>query len=213
MIKARDWNRGTVLGLLGAAVLIFSGCGTNTASNPQGKTGQQPLHVSKQTPGKPTNAVSNAASIPTVTLQVLTGKMSGKAGWPKFLPANFTVPAGKTVRISIVNYDDGSAPLPNGLNKVTGTVGNQEFVDGKPFSSIPLKSVAHTLTVPGIGLNVPIPVRTKSERFNVISFTFHTPNAKRTLNWQCMAACGSGSTGWSGAMAQPGYMKGTITVS
>jgi hypothetical protein len=38
-------------------------------------------------------------------------------------------------------------------------------------------------------------------------------NSTGSFNWQCFVPCGSGSSGWDGAMSTPGWMMGTVQVS
>ena len=71
----------------------------------------------------------------------------------------FKVPAGATIDVTILGYD-GCTPLRNPFwGKVTGTVGNVEFVNGKATSvlnSWAACSVGHTFSIPSINLNVPV---------------------------------------------------------
>ena len=71
----------------------------------------------------------------------------------------FQVPAGATVDMTILGYD-GCTPLRNPFfGKVTGTIGNVAYVNGKPTKVINSWSgcnVGHTFSIPGIGLNVPM---------------------------------------------------------
>ena len=145
-------------------------------------------------------------------MKLVTGKMDGKPGWPKFEPADATLPANAIVNVTVKNYDDGNASIPAGDNKVTGTVNSNMTVDGKTVTSVKTADVAHTITIPTIGLNVPIPVRSSSEKYDTIKFSFKTPSTPQKLDWQCMATCGSGKSGWGGAMATDGWMKGVFTV-
>jgi plastocyanin len=126
--------------------------------------------------------------------------------------AFWTVKKGQTVVLTITSNDDGTAPLPNGspFTQVQGTVGGTELVNGSPVSSVANQDVAHTFTVPGLGLNVVIPAAPKGGTVTVQA-TFKADKAG-TFNWQCEAPCGTGSTGWGGPMATPGYMQGTVTV-
>ena len=144
-----------------------------------------------------------------LNIRILTGRMIHKPGWPKLAPANFTVPAGRRIIVTIRNLDDGAAPLVKGMDaydRVTGTIGRYVIENGKRVTSINPKDVSHTFTVPGLGLNVPI----LPKAVTTFSFTASKPGH---YTWQCMAPCGTGATGWGGAMAARGYMSGTVTVS
>ena len=146
------------------------------------------------------------------------------------------VPADQNILLTIISYDDGAAsPLgqPNeplnatnpgvlSLYDVTGTVGNVEKVvndtnvnssqtssiqvsGGQTVSTIPPLDVSHTFTVSQLGLNVPIPPSS-----TVITTLYFTQQG--TYNWQCNAPCGTGPTGWGGAMSTQGWMLGTLNV-
>ncbi|MDA8346691.1 MAG: hypothetical protein M0Z66_14660 [Thermaerobacter sp.] len=145
-------------------------------------------------------------------MNVVTGGMTGKPGWPQFLPGNFTLPANADVTVTVTSFDDGAAPVPAVYGKVSGTVGNAETVNGQSVSTVDPQQVAHTFTVSGLKLNVPIPVAASAQSPSVVTFTFHTPKAG-TYTWQCEAPCGSGTAGWGGPMATSGYMTGTMTIS
>ena len=143
-------------------------------------------------------------------MQVLTSG-PGHADWPRFTPANFTVSKAGPVTITITNHDDGTSPLSSSLESYDAVQGGTETVDGTAVTSVPNSQVAHTLTVPDLGVNVVIPAAPTGGT-NTIVFTF-TPTKSGSFTWQCYAPCGSGSDGMAGAMAMGGWMKGTITVA
>ncbi len=143
--------------------------------------------------------------------------------------ANISLPAGVPIHLTIINYDNGAAATPAVFANVSGTVGNVIFIanntnvnstqpagagsaidvsGSQPVSSVNDSNIAHTFTVQlgtATVLNVPI------EPSSVESATFTL--AAGTYDWHCMASCGSGSTGWSGAMDTPGWMAGVVYVS
>lgn len=205
-------KRLAVVGTLSAvALLTATACGT---SSPQPATPPSNSTSTSSSNATASNSSSTSATPTTanLTMKVVTGKMDGKKGWPKFEPADSTLPANAVVTVTIQNYDDGNAPIPQGDNKVTGTTDGTMTVDGKSDTSVPTANVAHTFTISSIGLNVPIPVRSANEKFNTVQFTFKTPSSPTKLDWQCMAACGTGSSGWMGSMATDGWMKGVLTI-
>ncbi len=158
----------------------------------------------------------SAASIKypvVVTTTIYTGKQDGKKGWPEFVPGNFELPANSRVELIIHSYDDGPATIPASDLKVQGTVGGYELVDGKKVThySNAKNDVAHTLTVPSLGLNIPIPPKTSKEQYVTVIAEFNTGKASNNT-WQCEAACGSGASGWMGAMMTNGWMKGAFNV-
>ncbi|MDA8442463.1 MAG: hypothetical protein M0Z55_08810 [Peptococcaceae bacterium] len=199
------------LAVLVLPALLLAGCGAS--SNGTSASTASPSSPSPTTTSTvSTTAASNSATKASFTMTMETGKMDGKPGWPKFVPGNLTLPANADVTLTINSYDDGNAGIPTGDNKVTGTVGGSMTLDGKSVTSIPTKDVAHTITISSLGLNVPIAVKTASEKYSVTTFTFHTPSTPTVLNWQCEAACGSGKDGWEGAMSTDNWMKGTFNV-
>ena len=158
-------------------------------------------------------AAKKAVAIQVVNTSIITGKMDHKPGWPKYSPAVFHVTAGKTIKLIIHSYDDGSAPVTPSYTKVQNTVGGVEWVDGKKFSNFKAADVAHTMTImEGTKtINIVVPVRTAKEKFVTVTAELTFPKTG-TYNWQCEAACGTGSSGWMGPMMTNGWMKGTWIV-
>lgn len=136
--------------------------------------------------------------------------------------ANIVVPANTLIQTTIINYDDGNASTPAIYEKVTGTVGSQETIVNNTLinstetnngisvagawttSNVPQQDIAHTFTVEGLNLNVPVVVS------SIVQFSFNS-GASGSYTWQCYADCGSGA-GWGDAMVTPGWMTGTLTV-
>jgi heme/copper-type cytochrome/quinol oxidase subunit 2 len=143
--------------------------------------------------------------------------------------ANISIPAFTLIDLTIFNYDNGNGSIagPQYAN-VTGTVGGTETYFNNTLmnatdpsntininGSITTKNVseslvAHTFTIlsttGSVLVNVPVPVS------SVVHALFYI-NQTGTFNWQCEVDCGSGPTGWGGAMATPGWMMGSIKVS
>lgn len=164
--------------------------------------------------GSTQSSSGSSASTPAsnVSLVVQTGKMDGKPGWPRFVPANFSVTAGQKVVLTITSYDDGTAPLTSSMTAYDSVQGGTETVDGQPVTSIPNADISHTFTVPALGVNVPIPAVPSGQKTVTVVFTF-TPAKSGTFTWECMAPCGTGADGMGGPMATPGWMRGTLTVA
>ncbi len=142
------------------------------------------------------------------SLVILTGGMLKRPGWPMVYPERLILPKGYTIDLTIRNFDDGTAPLAKGTyqyDKVTGTIGNFELVNGRRVTSLNPGAVSHTITIGQLGINIPIPIK------STVEVKFHV-NKKGTFYWQCMAPCGSGSSGWGGPMSTNGWMKGSIVV-
>jgi hypothetical protein len=142
----------------------------------------------------------------------------------------FAVPAHTRVNVTIEGYD-GCTPLRNPYwGKVTGTIGDVEYVDGKPVSQLDSWAgcnVQHTFAIPGLGLNVPIASPTTLNQNNnlcpnapctsgpkkVVTFSFMTPAKGGTFRWQCFVPCGGGYVdGNGGPMSTLGYMMGQMEV-
>lgn len=193
-------------GTVAAAALLLAGCTSSTSSSPA-----------------PTTAKDVAAvnSVVHEQMTIKTGKMVNKPGWPEFVPSNLSFPAGSTVVLTIVNYDDGTAPLSAsspyghvwGSDPTFGVVsGGTETVDGKSVTEIPNNEISHTFTIPGLLINVPIPAVQSGQKTTTVVYTFKVSKTGR-FTWQCEAPCGTGSTGMGGAMNQDGWMQGVVNVT
>lgn len=145
----------------------------------------------------------------------------GRTDWPHFVPSGFSAPAGATIVLTIVNHDDGAAPLPPaspwgkvmGADPTFGAVsGGEELVDGKPVTSVPNAQVSHTFTIPGLLVNIPIPAAPSASQPVTVTFSFTVTKAG-TYNWLCVAPCGSGSSGMGGAMDAEGWMEGYVHIT
>ena len=142
----------------------------------------------------------------------------------------FQVPAGSQVHMTILGYD-GCTPLRNPYwGRVTGTTGNLEYVNGKAtglLNSWGQCAVAHTFSIPGIGLNVPVASPpTLAENNNLcgtspcttgphttVTFDFTSPKSPGSYFWQCRIPCGLGFLdGFGGPMQTIGYMTGQMEV-
>ncbi len=155
-----------------------------------------------------------------VNLKIVTGKMDGHPGWPEYQPSNFSIPVDRPVVLTIVSYDDGTAPLPaaspwgmvSGYNPANGVVlGGTETVDGNQITSIPNSDISHTLTVPRLLINIPIPAVPSGRTSITVTYTFMVKE-KGTFRWLCVAPCGSGALGMGGAMDTTGWMTGFMEV-
>ncbi len=178
-------------GAFAAFAGLIAGCGALTTT-------------STATPA-PSAATQTAAKTVHVNLSVLNGN------WPQFTPTDFTVSKGETVVLTITSFDPGTSTLPANFAKVSGTVGGTELINGTAVSQIPADQGAHTLTIPALGLNVVVPAVAVGQKSVTVQATFQVTKSGSFV-WQCMAPCGTGPSGWSGPMAEKGYMSGTMTV-
>lgn len=226
-------RRLAIIGGLAALAVATSACGGTSAAGPGWTYGPAGPTVAATAAGSAAASVraaaaasvGDSASSPTnpirVSLAIVTGDMIGKTEYPAFVPSDVSLPANSTVTVTITNFDDAT-PLPKGAEQfaaVSGTVGDVVTVtpidlkdpngSGGPTSivaKLALADVSHTFTVPGLGLNVPIPAHSRT------TFTFQTHGAG-SYAWHCMDPCGAGPTGWGTAMAaRSGYMQGTLTI-
>ena len=161
-------------------------------------------------------ANAHRVAVPShLTLVIVAQKPGSTMQGPAYTPnTNIVLPAHTLVTLTIVNQDAGDTPLPAGspFAKVAGTVGGVAYVDGRPYSTLDVTKVAHTFTVPQIGLSVPIPGDAPAGHQDItVTFSFMTGAAGK-YSWQCMDPCGAGASGWEGPMSMPGYMRGTLTI-
>lgn len=151
-----------------------------------------------------------------LALVIETGAMIHRPGWSEYLAnggssARIDLPAHALVTVTLRSYDDGTAPPTVAYAAVRGTVGSDMRVDGRVVQAVPANAIAHTFTIPALGVNVPVPAVTGSSPYVTLTFRFRT-GAAGTYTWQCYAPCGTGATGWGGAMVTPGFMTGSLVV-
>jgi hypothetical protein len=190
-----------------AGGLCAGGLGLALAPTAQGATPLQSRHG------------SSAPITVYERLVILDGSMTGHPGWPEFVGSKVVeLPAHARVVLTIDSFDTGTAPLANSLriyDKVEGTLGGTETVNGKVTRSIPNGDVAHTFTVPGIGLNLVVPAASSTKSGAItpaeVTASFLT-NKTGSFTWQCYAPCGSGKSGMQGPMATPGFMTGKVVI-
>ena len=164
-----------------------------------------------------------AAAAPTVTphffVTIATEDMLGTQVGPAFVPGSFTLPANSDVTVTFVNFDDATDlganakyATPTGIKgelsveTLDATNPNAAGTVTKAASLDPKAGVSHTFTIQKLGINVPIAPKAKT------TVTFHT-GAAGTYDWHCFDPCGTGDTGWGGAMSDNGYMGGKITLA
>ncbi len=132
---------------------------------------------------------------------------------------NITLPAHTLIVLTIIDYDSAT-PLPAQYAKVSGTVGGVVYLLNSTSASSddpnlstaqvvselnPNTSVAHTFTIPQLGINIPVAP-------HAVEVAELYLNQTGVFYWQCMDPCGLGAAGWGGAMSTDGWMRGTVTV-
>lgn len=181
---------------------------------------------------QPSSASSNAVPY-SLAVPEIVGNAWNSSGimQPKFLvqasngflsSANISLPAHRMIQLTIVSYD---TPTPNSTaaeGQVTGTVGGAVYLIngtwasisnatmnlmswGQNVTSVPANTLAHTFTIPQLGINIPVVGGS-----TVIAYlSFDKPG---TYTWICLTPCGLGVNGLSGAMSTAGWMSGSITI-
>ncbi|PZR78253.1 MAG: hypothetical protein DLM65_13520 [Candidatus Aeolococcus gillhamiae] len=166
---------------------------------------------------------------PVVDIKVSTvaAVMQGDhPNWVGYLPTTFfKVPPNATVRMTIDQQDTPTGLRNEYLGLVRGTIGNSMTVytsdpsaggvTGKTMQAIDPTLAAHTFSVPGLGVSVPLPgvdASNPKNTDNFVQFSFKVP-ASGIYHWQCFVPCGAGTLyGLGGPMQTLGYMDGQIEV-
>ena len=173
-----------------------------------------------------------------VTMQTVGTYGSGNHGpWVSYLVRSsdgqwvhttlFQLPQHVRVNVTIYQYDSGSPLRNQQLGQVSGTYGNLATLNGKPFRVINANvgnGVAHTFSMPSIGLNVPLYANngnanlcaaapcTRKSPYKIVKFSFTSPGPG-SYRWQCFVPCGGGYLyGNGGPMSTLGYMGGFMKV-
>lgn len=139
--------------------------------------------------------------------------------------ANIALPVNRLIELTIVNYDDGNANLTspayaNVQGTVNGTISyvsnsNANSTQGtsgivvrgaQTVSSVAAADIAHTFTIPSLGINIPVPLSSTVTTFIKI-------DKAGTYTWFCETVCGSGPDGLGGAMSTPGWMTGDVVAT
>lgn len=169
------------------------------------------------TQGASATSGSGESSLPSPVLLAINNPfntaVNGSAD--QYSPANFSVPSNVPLEFIVTNYDNGINPPSPDYANVSGVTGDCVYLSSTPAGlgecshSVAVGAVAHTFTIPTLGLNVPVPAVTDTapgaSGVVVVFFAeFSTPGA---YHWVCMAPCDPAS------MVTPGFMQGTMTVT
>jgi plastocyanin len=139
--------------------------------------------------------------------------------------SSISLPAHRLIKLTIIDYDDGAANLTGSQyatvsgtkNNVVTVVSNDnvnssqgasgiQVTGGENVSSLAADGVAHTFTIPQLGINIPLAPSSTTVAYFTIDQT-------GTYSWFCQTECGSGPSGLEGAMSTPGWMTGSAVVS
>ena len=136
------------------------------------------------------------------------------------------LPAHTVVDVTLLQYDSGSPLRNQEVGSVSGV--HNPDVNGSTFTLVDSyagNGVAHTFSVPQLGINVPLygvngdaknfcnagPC-TLAEAHNTVTFSFTTPGPGM-YRWQCFVPCGLGFVfGNGGPMQTVGFMGGFLEV-
>jgi hypothetical protein len=187
--------------ILGAAAFALAACGGSSGSG------------NAQSSSHPAAAASKTVHVSLVGKTDVPGgdpaTSTGKDGWPAYAPSVLHAAKGDTVVLTIKEYDDAPTALPAG-SPYNAVQGGTETVNGSPVTSVSNAQIAHTFTIPALGINIPLPKAPK-DGVSTVVFTFKVSQSG-VFTWQCMTPCGGGSSGMGGAMAKYSWMKGHLIV-
>jgi hypothetical protein len=189
--------------VMGAVAVAASACGGSDSAAPAKSA-----------------APATTASAPKTVNIALIGKIdtnTGPAGtftskehWPAMAPSDLSFTKGDTVVLTIKEYDDAATELPTG-SPYNAVQGGTMTVDGKATTTVPNADIAHTFSIPELGINVPL-AKAPEGKFSTTVFTF-TVDKTGTYTWHCYTPCGGDPKGMGGSMATEGWMTGNVTVA
>ena len=177
------------------------------------------VHTSPTPMTAAASAETGAGGGPVVDVSFTTVAQVGTGdhpNWVGYLPTTFVkVPPNATVRVTI-DQQDGASGLRNPyLGLVRGTVDNNMTVNGKTMQAIDPATLAHSFSVPDLGVSVPLLAvddNAPAGASNKIVFSFKVP-ASGIYHWQCFVPCAAGTLyGLGGPMQTLGFMDGQIEV-
>ena len=219
--RKRGKENGPSLRGLEALIVILSGALVAILSIYTG------LHLPLQYPARVATTQQNAPYQLTIS-EIMDTAWNSTVAQPQFSimgtnglePAsNIRLPAHTLIQLTIISYDTPTAGSPDQEGKVTGTVGGTVYLIngttamgtdvseqwGRNVTSVPGNMLAHTFTIPQLGINIPV-----VGGDTVIAY-FYLDQAG-TFQWVCLTPCGFGPTGMQGAMSTSGWMEGQVTV-
>jgi hypothetical protein len=176
------------------------------------------------------NAASNSQSgtFRLTLLETMDTAWNSSMAQPEFeiVGANGTYPAAHIylpdhtlIQLTIISYDTATADSTDQEGQVTGTVGGTVYMVngtsasgmdvsqhwGENVTSIPGAMLAHTFSIPQLGINIPVVG-------GDLEIAYLNISQAGTFQWLCITPCGFGPTGMQGAMSQFGWMDGEVTV-
>ena len=194
-------QRKVVSGLvMGAVAVTVSACGGSSSTN--------------------STSPPAAAKAKTVNIELVgkidtntgpAGTFTSKEHWPAMAPSDIKGFAkGDTVVLTIKEYDDAPTALLAGSPYNT-VQGGTMTLDGAPTTTVSNANIAHTFSIPELGINVPLS-KAPEGRFSTTVFTFKAGKSG-TYTWHCFTPCGGDPNGVGGSMATKGWMEGNVIVA
>lgn len=185
--------------VMGAVAVTASACGGSDSAAPE------------KTTAAPVAKTVNIEMIGKIDADKgPAGTFTSKEHWPAMAPSDLTFGKGDKVVLTIKEYDDAPTALPAGspYNAVTG---GTMTVDGAPGTTVTNENIAHTFSIPELGINVPL---TKAPEGGVSTtvFTF-TVDKSGTYTWRCFTPCGGDPKGMGGSMATKDWMQGNVVIT
>jgi len=193
-----------LLALAAVVIAVNADHHTTTAATPASMAGAMAGAMSSAGAGAQGAGAAANAALPTKHV-TLTMKPDAKAGsdgnkHDATLPADFSVKAGQTVRLTLYNYDDMPHSFTSpGLARGAAIPVAMQQMQGTPQD---LK----VMPMAGMGVNQTIPGSTGGHPSKTV-ITFTAPSKAGTYLWYCRLPCDA----W--AMAHDGYMRGHVTVT
>lgn len=177
---------------------------------------------------QPNNSTQQTGPFRLTLMEIMDTAWNSSVAQPQFFvlgtnglqPAvNIQLPVHTLIQVTIISYDTPTASSTDSQGNVTGTVGGTVYlINGtsamgtdvsqhwsQNVTSVPGSILAHTFTIPQLGINIPV-VGGDTE----IAYLYL--NQTGTFQWICLPACGFGQMGMLGAMSKPGWMEGQVTV-
>jgi len=203
---------GTLVAVAALGVGIGWGIGTTVPSGVVTKTTQHGNNAYHLMLIEPMNVGWNATTAQPKFYVVGQGGLGSSA--------NISLPVRTLIQVTIVSYDTPTNGSTDQQGRVNGTLGGNVYLIngttasmssmpeqwGTNVTSVPGASLAHTISIPELGVNIPV-VGGDTE----IAYLYFTRTG--TFTWVCLTPCGFGPNGALGAMSTSGWMTGTVTIS
>ena len=177
---------------------------------------------------KPTAATEQVGPFRLTLMEIMDTAWNSTMAQPQFSlvgpnglqsSANIRLPEDALIQLTIISYDTPTPGSTDSEGVVSGTVGGTVYLVngttamgadptqhwGQNVTSVPGSMLAHTFTLPQLGINIPV-VGGDTE----IAYLYL--NQTGTFQWLCETPCGFGPNGMQGTMSAPGWMEGQVTV-